>query len=148
MELKRLFPPEGYINSTLVPGSIYYFPEESITSKEPHYFVVLNASPLQQTILLLACGTSRIEKAHSLRKNLPPQTVVLITPEECPIFPKTTAFDCNSLITKTKSQMYAKKASQTILYKGTLPEHLLKKLMSGVQESPLIENKLKKLLLV
>jgi hypothetical protein len=44
---------------TLREGSVYYFTERSLTSAEPHYFIVVNSNPITQELLLLGVVTSK-----------------------------------------------------------------------------------------
>ena len=43
---------------TLREGSVYYFAERSLTSPEPHYFIVVNSDPLAQRVLVLSAYSS------------------------------------------------------------------------------------------
>ncbi len=47
---------------SLREGSVYYFTERTLTSPEPHYFIVVNAHPLTQQVLLLSVVTSKVEE--------------------------------------------------------------------------------------
>ena len=42
---------------TVREGSVFYFTEETFVSNEPHYFVVLNSSPLNNKIIVLVDRT-------------------------------------------------------------------------------------------
>jgi len=60
--------PEVQIDATKRPGTVYYFPEDSFGSDEPHYFVVLNAISQVDEKLLLVNATSQIEKRKKQEK--------------------------------------------------------------------------------
>lgn len=81
---------------TLREGAVYYFPNRSLTSPEPHYFIVVNSDPLSQTVLLLAVVTSQVE-AVKLRRADCRETLVEISPDEFKVFTKNSIIDCNDL---------------------------------------------------
>jgi hypothetical protein len=88
-------PPEVVIKSTIKAGSVYYFPDDSLHSPDPHYFIVVNINPLDDTVIILVCASSRIEKVK-LRRNLcPPMTLVEVTPDEYNDFSVLSIIDCN-----------------------------------------------------
>ncbi len=39
-------PPEIRIQATIHAGSVYYFPEDTFISDEPHYFILINQDPI------------------------------------------------------------------------------------------------------
>ena len=87
-------PPEIQIKSTIQPGSVYYFVEDTFDVNYPHFFVVINNNPLDDTIIFLVCSSSKIEKVKARRKNLP-QTIVEISAAEYCGFSKDSIIDCN-----------------------------------------------------
>lgn len=138
-------PSDILINGTIEQGAIYYFPEDSITSDQPHYFVVLNVDPRKDAILILACGTSQVKEAFLRRYNLPKETVVEVSTTECNCFKKNTAFDCNNLIQQSLNNLITKKTQGLLDYKGKLSETVLNKLIKGVVASPMVDRKHKKI---
>ncbi len=81
---------------TLREGSIYYFTERSLTSPEPHYFIVVNSDPLAQKVLLLTVVTSQVASVK-LRRQACPETLVELSPALCDVFTKPCIVDCNDL---------------------------------------------------
>ena len=83
-------PSEIQIASTIKPGSVYYFPEQALSSDEPHYFIVVNHNPLTDEILILVCSSSRIDKVKRRvwRRSFPETTVVEIRKDAYPDFTK------------------------------------------------------------
>jgi hypothetical protein len=82
---------------TLREGSVYYFTQRTLTSVEPHYFIVVNSEPLLQEVLLLSVVTSKVEKVR-LRRRAHPGTLVEIGPADLPgILSKPSIVDCNSI---------------------------------------------------
>ncbi len=82
---------------SLREGSLYYFTERSLTSPEPHYFLVVNSDPISQKVLLLAVVTSKVEKVK-LRRKSSPETLVELGPADLPNILKVPSIvDCNDL---------------------------------------------------
>lgn len=81
---------------SLREGSVYYFIHHSLTSPEPHYFIVVNADPLAQKVLLLAVVTSQMEKVK-LRRKACLETLVELTPAMFDVLTKPSIVDCNDL---------------------------------------------------
>ncbi len=57
-------PDEIRIKATIKTGTVYYFTEETFSSDEPHYFIVLNHNPAGANIITLVCSSSQIDKAE------------------------------------------------------------------------------------
>ena len=75
--------------------------------------------------MILTCGTSQVERAIERRKGIPQETVVTVTPKECPEL---------------------KKEDGELNYKGKLTDSVLTKLISGTLGSPMAERKYKKII--
>lgn len=69
-------PPEVAIKATIRPGSVFYFLEDTLTSDEPHYFIVINIDPLTDKTLVLVCASSQIPRVRRRRRNCPAETLV------------------------------------------------------------------------
>ena len=139
-------PPEAAIKATIKPGSVFYFPEETLSSIEPHYFIVINVNPLTDHELILACASSQIQKTKRRRKYYPPETVVEITSSEYKDFPTNSVIDCNRVILKTLEQVIQKRSESKLILKERMETSLVNKLRQGVLTSPRVENKIKALL--
>jgi hypothetical protein len=81
---------------SLREGTVYYFAHHSLSSPEPHYFIVVNSDPLTQKILLLSVVTSQVEKVK-LRRKACLETVVEMTPQTFGVLTKDSIVDCNDL---------------------------------------------------
>lgn len=142
-------PPEVQIKNGIRPGSVYYFHEETLTSAEPHYFVVINHEPRSEELILLACSTSQIDKKREFIKSrgLPEETLVEISPADYPDFRKQSAINCNSVFEKDKRYLISKLKDNTLKIKGIINIAIVEKIRAGVLASPLISNKIKKMLI-
>lgn len=68
----------AWLKATIRPGSVYKFPEEKFSSTDPHFFIVLNHTPLNDPFIALAVASSRIEKVRRSNSHLPAETMVII----------------------------------------------------------------------
>lgn len=69
MELNLAAPPafDLTVRLSLREGSVYYFTERTLTSADPHYFIVVNSDPLTRQVLLLSVVTSKVEEVKRRR---------------------------------------------------------------------------------
>ena len=136
-------PPEVVIKSSIKPGSVYYFPNEEFSSDEPHFFVVLNIAPASESVILLVCASSRIDKVKLRRRKLPKDTLILIKPSQYPIFKVDSIFDCNYVIEQTIDKLVQRLSNGELLLKTEMEIGLVEILRRGVQLSPLVSDRIK-----
>ena len=138
-------PYEIRIKSTLKSGSVYYFVEESFTSDEPHYFIVISEHSDRDAVVLLVCSSSQIEKVKNRRRYLPTKTLVEIDPSQYSAFTKNSIIDCNQVFEKSIDEIVQKLEQGLLKMKAEMDISLVEKLRNAVLESPLIEQRIKKL---
>lgn len=138
-------PPEVRIKSTIKSGSVYYFAEETLTSDEPHYFVVINHNPITDNVILLVCASSKIERVKKRRSDLP-MTVVEVKKEEYDGFKKDSIIDCNDVLKKPINQLIQKLEEGKLELKPIMDIELVNKLRKAILQSPVVERYVKKLL--
>ena len=128
------------IRLSLRQDTVYYMAERGLSSVEPHYFVVLNQNPLGSKILLLLVASSQVEKAQKRisRKNLPPESLVVIDEAEYDDFSKDSCIDCNKLFNKSLEELCEQWRKKEVRAHKDLPRDLIERLMEGVKASPLI----------
>jgi len=141
-----LIPPEVQIKASIRPGCVYYFSEESFTSTEPHFFIVLNHSPIDDSMLLLVCPSSRPDSVRRRRKHLPVQTLVEIRKEEYAGFTSDSIVDCNTVIEKTVGELVVKLSKGALKVKPDMDMGIIQKLREAVQASPMVAEEYKELL--
>lgn len=63
----------------------------------PHRFVILNANPDDETLIIAPHATHQVEKEinKALMRDEDPSTIAIISPNKYRFFPKETAFNCN-----------------------------------------------------
>ena len=145
LRLSRVFDNPIYKIAalTLRCGSVYYLQHRSLSSADPHYFVVLNIDPHADDFLILLVASSNITGVKRRNKNLPTETIVEIFPAEYPQFSVPSIIDCNHLFRVTKQELLQKLQSGFAAEKTPIPQSILVKLRTGVLMSPLIEDVVK-----
>jgi hypothetical protein len=128
---------------TLREGSVYYFTERSLTSAEPHYFVVVNSKPIAQELLLLGVGTSKVAEVKQRRRDSP-GTVVEISPRDFEIFRKLSIVDCNDLKQVRLVEFNTRFVRNEIRYfNKDLPVPLRAALRRAIHASPIVPDEMK-----
>lgn len=141
-----VIPPAIQIKSTLKPGSVYYFPEISFSSPEPHYFIVLNHSPLSDSYLVLVCASSQIDKVKRRRQNCPASTLVEMTPADYACFTKPSIIDCNDVHEYTIDDLVNMRSKYDLKTKPEMDAGIVNLLRRAVCSSPLVAGKIKAML--
>lgn len=138
-------PPDIQIKSTIKPGSVYYFVEETFSSEEPHYFITINHNPICDEVLLLVCASSQIQKVRRRRRTLL-GTVVEIKKEQYNCFTKDSIVDCNNIFPRKVSHLVEKLKQGKMKFKAEMDIALVNELRKAAIQSPLVEERTKKLL--
>jgi hypothetical protein len=125
---------------SLREGSVYYFPHHSLSSPEPHYFIVVNADPLTQKVLLLGVVTSQVDKVK-LRRRACPETLVELTPAAFAVLTKPSIVDCNDLKEVALAEFNAQFVAKRIRYfDQDLPVTLRKALRKAIHASRMVSD--------
>jgi len=142
-------PPQwtdSLLRFTLRGGSVYFLQHRDLHSEKSHYFVVLNLDPGCDEFLVLAVASSKITSVKDRSRNLPPNTLVEITPAEYADFTLPSIVDCNHVFHKTRLELLQKLQGNLAWEKTPMPADILAKIRQGVLSSPLIEDAIKDLL--
>ena len=131
---------------TLRSGTVYYFEHRDVYSNEPHFFAVLNADPQSSNVLIMTIGSSQVSKVQNRRKELPPETLVIIDPTDYPDFSKQTIIDCNQVFELSKEELIQKFKTKDLRHHLDLPKDILEKIWAGVHASPRVDEIHKQLL--
>jgi hypothetical protein len=130
---------------SLREGSIYYFEERHLTSPEPHYFIVVNADPLNQQVLVLSVVTSKVAEVK-LRRKACPDTLVELTPDIFDVLKKPSIVDCNDLKQIQLAEFNARFVRKEIHYfDKDLPSALRKALRKAIHASAIVPAEVKAL---
>ncbi len=139
-------PPEVAIRGTIRPGSVYYFPHESFSSPEPHYFVVINIDPTIDEVILLICASSKIANVKSQWRNCPDETLVVISPHQYSGFKSLSILNCNHVIEQSIDQLVERLSNGQLKLKPEMSIELVEQLRQGVIISPTVSGRNKGLL--
>ena len=130
---------------SLREGTVYYFTHHTLTSPEPHYFIVVNADPLTQKVLLLAVVTSQIDKVKLRRKECL-DTLVELTPATFDVLTKLSIVDCNDLKEISLADFNARfEAAKIRYFSKDLPAALRKALRKAIHDSTILSDEQKAL---
>ena len=130
---------------TLREGSVYYFPDRSLTSPEPHYFIVVNSDPLTQQFLLLAVTTTKVGEVKHRRTSCP-ETLVEFAPASSNVFTKHCIADCNDLKQIALGDFNERFVRKAIKYfDKDLPIALRRALRRAIHASKILSDELKAL---
>ena len=126
------------IRLSLRCGTVYYMDDRALTSVQPHYFVVVNADPLGDELLLLTIASSKIDSVKRRRATESSATIVEIAESDYAEFSKDSIIDCNQLFTKSLQDLCAQWGRKEITPKLDIPEDILAKLKQGIIASRLV----------
>lgn len=126
-------------------GSVLYIRDEEFNSNEPHYFIVLTCG---EDVILLCSATSNIEgrRKYVTSRNLDPETLVVLGPEDYNNLSKNTVIDCNQVHIKNKAWLTEKVKETGKFNLDPIPDDIYKKIINGVLKSRLVEEEVKDIL--
>lgn len=112
------------------------------------YFVVMNCNPKTDKVLILLTSTTQIEKRKKFVKKarISEKTIVAISQKEYPTFTFESAFNCNDIHEVSMEDLIRKIENNGSMNYPKIPDVILKKLILGVNESPIVREEIKKLL--
>lgn len=126
------------IRVSLRQGTVYYMAERHLTSAQPHYFVVVNANPLGDEVLLMTVASSQIEVVKRRCAREPGSTVVEINETDYADFTKDSVIDCNRVFTKSLADLCVQWQRKEIVPKQDIPKQILDRLKQGILDSRLV----------
>lgn len=126
-------------------GSVFYFQAREMLSEKPHFFVVVNADPKRNELLLMTVFTSQIDKVRQ-RNRERPETVVEFGPADYAPLDRQTAVDGNVIVRRSLSEMADLVRRKEMAYHPDLPPPLLERIRSALLCSPVIEEEDKDLI--
>jgi len=135
-------------------GMLIRFSPETIFGKNTvnhHFGVVVNANHTENTIGVIVGTTSKVANTvdYAFKRNLDASTVVVISGGQYPHFSKQTAFNCNAPKSLHMNQLAIWYNNGLIDVPDTQPyldSALLVDIKNGVNNSDLVEDRIKKLL--
>lgn len=140
-------PKDVLLKATLRPGAIFLYNDDAFPDKA-HFFVVINITILYNEPLFLLCATSQVVKKQAFisSRNLPLETLVIVRPSDCNFLKKETVFNCNSVLERPIEMIKEKIDNNEIKKYSEVTSDILEKLRKGVLKSPLIPERIKKII--
>jgi hypothetical protein len=145
------FPPTAQANwfrATIKAESVYKFSEATFSSSDPHFFIVLNPTPLSDPFIALACSSSRIDKVLRRTSHLPPGTLVRINPGQYADFTVPSIIDGNQVHRRSIGELESKIKNGGLTINAEMDMSLIKRIRAAVKLSPVVEEEVKDLFLV
>lgn len=136
---------ESILRLVLRAGTIFYVQDRRLTSPEPHYFIVLNVTPLTDRHLILCVTSSQVEKVLR-RCSSQPETAVLIHPADCPELARESIVNCNDVFTKSRPELADQVGRKEAVILGQLSAPLVEALRTGILASPTVVDEIKAML--
>lgn len=135
------------IKLTLRRGTVYYLQHRDLSSPEPHYFIVLNTSPVEQKVILMSVFTSQIKKQERAiqRAGHPSETLVRIGPSDYGELTKESCVNCNKVFSKPLAELVQLWPNMT-KNPTDLSDKLLEQILNGIELSSQISEEEKTLI--
>lgn len=135
------------LNLTLRSGTVYYFTHRALQhTAEPHYFIVINDDPQSDRVLIMAVGSSQVDKVRLRRRNMPGETLVEVASSEYPDFTKETIIDCNQVFELSREELVQKYQARELRSHQDFPAEVMDKIWQGVRISPRVDEAHKQLI--
>ena len=137
-------PPEEKIKSTIKPGSVYYFKEDELHSEEPHFFIVINKTPINYEVILLVCSSSQVKEIKQRRGNLKQfkGTLVEIKKRDYPGFSTDSIVDCNNVFPRTVEELVDKLKDGDLKIKPEMNIYIIEEIHEAVIRSYVVEQEI------
>jgi hypothetical protein len=112
------------------------------------YFVVMNRNPKTDKVLIMITSTTQIEKRKEFikRVKISEKTLVTVLQKEYPTFISESAFNCNDIHEVSMGDLIRKIEDDGSMNYPKIPDTIIKKLILGVNESPVVREEIKKML--
>jgi hypothetical protein len=144
-------PPQAlgnWLRGTIRPGSVYKFSEETFSSADPHFFIVLNHTPSTDPFIALVVASSRIDKVRRRRSHLSQETLIRINPDQYADFTVPSIVDGNHVEKRTIGELERKIKNGSLTIKADMDMVLIKRIRSAVMLSTMVEEEVQDLFLV
>jgi hypothetical protein len=138
-------PPKVSIPICIEQGSVYLF---NLEKKNPdgtfykgdRFFIVLNAKPKTDEIIILVTITKKIEKQKAYVKRIgeSEDTLVTITLSDFPRLSQTSIVNCNNYFENDVKDLIAKIENDGKIFRDKIPKNIIDAITGGMINSRLI----------
>lgn len=136
------------LDAVLAQGAVLYARLRTVTSPEPHFCIVMNASPASDECIVLTVVSSKtdttIRRVAALGQ--PPETLVRITPKDYPPLKVDSVVNCNDPKRDTLFSLRAEAAAGGVKICPPMPPEIVARLVAGMRASALVRDSYKALL--
>ena len=145
--LGNSFPPEFISKHIFIPGGAFRKHHEFQDEGEKNrFFFVLNANPQQDTVIVLATATTKIEKlVHRYRDR--PEVLVAIRHCDYEPLPESSIVNCEAALALPKSRVQQAIDNHEIELLPPLPSDILERLRNAISKCKVIPPEDKRLIL-
>jgi len=146
-------PPKIRIPLCVEQGSVFNFFVDFGNPKRQsknRYFIVLNRNPKIDSALIMVTSTTQIQKKREFvkRVGISDKTIVEIKAKEHCIFTSDSVFNCNEVFEVNMSDLIRKIEENGSMNYPKLPDNIIKRIITGINESPKISQSVKDLILI
>ena len=98
------------LSKYIFPGSVLRLSNSHIHSVDPHYHVILNKTPLEDSDIVMAVASTKVDKRqrHARLNGISLSTMPVFDNAQCSFLSEKSIFDCNSLVVYTLNSLYEK----------------------------------------
>ncbi len=147
-------PPEISIPICIEQGSVYHFcvdieNEDGTQYSGDRFFIVLNANPKIDELILLVTITKKIAEKEAFIKRVgeSPDTLVAISSSDFRFLSVKSVINCNTVYPLSMTELIEKIKNDGKIFPNKLPKSIVNKLIRGVLESNQIEPDMKELVI-
>ena len=147
-------PPNVFIPICIEQGAVYFYHLDIINRDGSSYsgdrfFVILNANPKTDEVLILSTITTKIEHQRDFIKRTgeDPSTLVEISPRDFPPLHARSAVNCNTIYQMSLSDLIAKVEAGGKTFTAKLPKVIIASIVGRSLKSRQISPEIKQLLI-
>jgi hypothetical protein len=139
----------NWLTESIKAGSVYKFSEETFSSSDPHFFIVLNHTPSTDPFIALVVASSQIEKVRRRNSHLSQETMVIIKKNEYTDFIRDRSIvDGNQVHQRSIAELEFKIKAGKLEIKADMDLSLIKQIRAAVKLSKMVEDEVKDLFIV
>ena len=118
----------------IAEGAVFYFRDAGI---EDHFHIVVNVDAATGSALLIGVVTSHVtmRKQDAEENDESPDTIVDISPEQCPCLSLPSVVDCNEPLVLSRSVLTNLITNAQAEYRCNISKELCAKIRTGIRKS-------------
>lgn len=122
------------MNDHIAEGAVFYFKDVGI---EDHFHIVVNVDASTSSALLIGVVTSHVamRKQDAEENDESPDTIVDISPEQCPCLSHPSVVDCNEPLVLSRAVLQNLITTTRVEYRCNISRELSAKIRTGIRKS-------------